>query len=236
MREVIIVQARMGSTRLPGKSLKKICGKPLIWHVVNRLFGVGLPVILALANETPGAADIACAVAVRNIAPAVAVNDLVGRYTQVVKLYGADLIIRVPADNPCVDPVEINRLREVYHKNPAPWNWLTTNLDRDVLGNGYPGGLGAEIYDRRFLEWMNANLTEPRHREHPHLWAFENQYIRTIQAPEEIRSPDLRFDVNTAADLSYIRTIYNSLYPTNSNFRTKDILKYLGRDNDRLRN
>ena len=154
-------------------------------------------------------------------------TDLVRRYSIAADAVGADIVVRIPGDNPCLDPDEIDRMVEAYNDDPTRWNWLTTNLDRDVLDNGYPGGLGCEIYDVRLLHWLNRTVVEPRLREHPHRWAFENQKVRTIQAPDAIRRPDLDFSVNTMDDYNYIHTIYSALYFANPEFRTRDILSYL---------
>jgi spore coat polysaccharide biosynthesis protein SpsF len=155
-------------------------------------------------------------------------NDLVHRYQQTAKTFEIDTIVRIPADNPCIDPAEIDRLISFYRELDKPTGqWLTTNLDQNVLGNGYPGGLGAEIYDSWFMHWLDRNVTDPELREHPHKWAMKEGRVRTIEAPAAIRRPDLRFDVNTEEDLEYIRGIYAALYPTNPDFTAKDIIDHL---------
>lgn len=234
MRTVAIVQARMGSTRLPGKSAMLICGKPLVWHVLRRVKQSMVDeVILALPKEEKDnsvLAEAAADLGIRSITfLMIEPNDLIGRYTAAALDSDAQHIVRVPADNPCVDPDEINRIIRLYRKTSQGYErWLWSNLDRNIGGNGYPGGLGAEVYKDEFLFWLQKNVHDPRLREHPHMWAIERQRVATMNAHHEIARPELHFDVNTQEDLDYIRSIYEGLYPTNPDFRIRDILKFLG--------
>jgi len=225
-----IIQQRLGSTRLPGKALMDICGKTLTERVIERAsraksikeIYVAIPFEPNYANlwRNIRKQGVAVPLLFDNIAPA----DLVGRYHAAAMFTNSDIVIRIPADNPCVDPVEIDRIVECYERDPSPWNWLTTNLDRDVLGNGYPAGLGAEVYDARYFKWADKNVTLPRHREHPHFWAIDHGKVRTIQAPADIARPWLDFSVNTQADLDFIERIYRHVP---EDFSARDVMRYL---------
>ena len=232
MRTVAIVQARMGNTRLPGKNGMMLCRKPQIWHVLNRIKRArGLDdIMLAVPHETNGAVMLEAAwdLGIETLDYRGNPNDLVRRYVIAAEIMDADIVVRIPGDNTFIEPVEIERILHHYNESPAPVSWLTTNLDRDVLGNGYPGGLGAEIYDVRFLQWLDKNVNDPRLREHPHRWAFENFHVRTIQAPDDIRRPDLDFSVNTLGEWQWTKSIYDILYPKNPHFSVRDVLKLLG--------
>lgn len=240
MRKVAIVQARMGSTRLPGKSAMFIQGMPLVWHVLKRVKQSNVDeVFLALPKEPVDNSMLALAASKLGVRCGTFLgdaNDLIGRYAWAAKATSADVIVRVPADNPCVDPEEINRIIRLYERTYQGGRVLYSNLDRNIGGNGYPGGIGAEVYSRDFLEWLYFNVEDPRLAEHPHLWAFEKQKVVTMHAHHEINAPELHFDVNSRDDLDYIRSIYDALYPTNPNFRIRDILKHLGEQNGQQRN
>lgn len=235
MRIVCIVQSRMGNTRLPGKNGLDILGRPQIWYVLDRVLKAACydDVMLAIPHESNGGIQIEAA---RSLGVEVLdyrgnPSDLVHRYAVAADIMDASVVVRIPGDNTFVDPDEIRRIVDYYNNDPYRWDFLTTNLDRDVLGNGYPGGLGAEVYDVRFLQWLECTLTDKCLREHPHRWAFENQHVRTIQAPEDIRRPGLDFSVNTPAEFEFTKRIYEALYPTNPDFRIRDILKFLGEQN-----
>jgi spore coat polysaccharide biosynthesis protein SpsF len=220
-----IIQARMGSTRLPGKSAMLLAGKPLLWHVLRRVSQATLvgAIVLAIPKETQSQilVDIATSLNVPTAIVDGDPNDLLLRYSLVAQYVDADTIVRIPADNPCVDPDEIDRIIE--RSKIAYWNQMTSNLDRNLCDNGYPGGLGAEVYSRKYLDWLNEHVDLLRHREHPHITAIRNGQVLTVEFPYG-KYPDLRFDVNTIQDFKYIETIFHAL---GSNFRTKDILGYL---------
>lgn len=241
MRVVAIVQARMGSSRLPGKSAMPLCGKPLIWHVLNRVKQANVnDVVLALPEERDlpheALVDAASSLDIVSFTQRGDPNDLIRRYANTAEMYNAEAIVRVPGDNPCVDPDEINRIIRLYQRTSQgdrDWErrWLWSNLDQNIAGNGYPGGLGAEVYYPGFMYWLDENVRDPRLREHPHLWAFERQRVATLAAHHSISRPHLRFDVNTMADFEFVKGIYDALYPDNHNFRTRDIISHLGESN-----
>jgi spore coat polysaccharide biosynthesis protein SpsF len=219
-----IIQARMGSTRLPGKSAMMLAGRPLLWHVLRRVMQASLvgAIVLAIPKETQSQilVDIATSLNVPTAIVDGDPNDLLLRYSLVAQYVDAETVVRIPADNPCVDPDEIDRI--IVRSKLAYWNQMTSNLDRDFCMNGYPGGLGAEVYSRKYIDWLNENVDLPRHREHPHVAAIRNGQVLTIQFPYEKR-PDLRFDVNTLEDFKYIENIYQTL---GTDFRTKDLLAW----------
>lgn len=236
MKTVAVIQARLGSTRLPNKTVMNICGKPLIWHVVKRVMNSTLldDVVLAVPEET-NSEMISMAIHDLDVVTYVYhgdPNDLVRRYASTAATRGIDIIVRIPGDNPCVCGDEIDRMIADYHSQQRPVGWLHSNLDRNILNNGYPGGLGAEIYHRSFMDWMDASIHSPIEREHPHFWPMANGRVKTIECPEPIRRPELRFDVNTLGDLEYIRDIYDGIYHDKPDFNSKDIIDYL--DNRRL--
>lgn len=230
MSLVAIVQARMCSTRLPGKSAKLLCGKPVVWHVVNRVKQAEVDEVVLAVPQEPISFPWAEVVRDLNV-PVIRTggdpNDLLYRYAYTAKAYDAENIVRIPADNPCVDPDEINRIIQTFYDYHPGWDWLTSNLDRNIGGNNYPGGLGAEVYERSFLEWMEEDLHDPQLREHPHKWAFWRDRVVTCPCPKEIASPDLKLSIDTQEDFNFIEDIYKALYPMKEIFKARDILEYL---------
>lgn len=238
MKKVCIVQARMGNTRLPGKNGRLLMGMPQIWHVLSRIKRAEsfTEIMLAIPHESNGGIQIEAArdLSIPYLDYHGNPNDLVHRYALAADIMDGDIIVRIPGDNTFVDPDEVDRIVNSYDFDPAPWDVLTTNLDQNVLDNGYPAGLGAEVYDVRFLQWLDRNATLPRHREHPHKWAFENQHLRTIMAPEHVYNPGVKFSVDTEEDWAFTKDIYEALYPSNPDFRIRDIMQYLGEKNGKL--
>lgn len=103
---VAVVQARMGSTRLPGKTMKDILGKPMLWHMVNRLAKSKLigKMVIATTNKERDKAILEFAEKFNLESYAGSENDVLGRYYQAAKKFGAEAIVRVSADCPLIDP------------------------------------------------------------------------------------------------------------------------------------
>jgi len=240
MKVVAIIQARMGSTRLPGKVMMDIADKPMLQHVIERVSRAKLvdEVVVAYpCNQTEK--PIEQLVFYRRDSttytdPKCEENDLVGRYYWAAKFYNADLIVRVCADNPCIEPGEIDRLIQfekdgigpALGRNYAPPQHLIYNASSHPRWSfGYPDGIGAELYTIEQLEWMANEISYLPDKEHPHKYFFRYNLVYGPQCPPEFARPDLRLDVNTQADLDYIRDIY-AQFPDNT-FHIVDVIKYL---------
>ena len=229
MKTVAIIQARMGSTRLPGKVMMPLLGKPMVWHVARRVCEAQLVdqviVAIPLKDMTTPLLNACEGLGGKTIALGHNQNDLINRYYQIASICGADTIVRVPADNPCVDPDNIDEIVSYYHSLKQPiGDWLVSNLDRNIVGSGYAGGLGAEVYSMWFLQWLFQNVFDPVQREHPHKWAVDRGRVKTPVAYGHLRRPELRFDVNTNEDFDNARMLYDCLGP---NFRSKELIEFV---------
>lgn len=223
---VALIQQRMGSQRFPHKAIADVAGKPMTNRIVERLNRCTtideLLVILPKEAETSLLADALGEIPFKvfDIRP----QDVLGRHQRAAQVTEADVIVRVPGDNPCVDPVEVDRMVKHFLAQPAPTGqWLYTNLDQNVLDNDYPGGVGCEVYSAWFLHWLHMNMRVAKYREHPHLWAFELGRLRTIPAPW--KAGHLKLSVDTPDELAMINAIYHRCPP---NFTTQDILDFVG--------
>ncbi|MDQ7816760.1 MAG: glycosyltransferase family protein [Melioribacteraceae bacterium] len=224
---VLIMQARMGSTRLPGKSLMPLAGKPLVQRIIERIKRCKKVDSIVLATTEKEEDDQLCEIAAdckieffRG-----SENDLVDRYYQAAMKYQADFIVRLPADNPVVEPEEIDRIIEHHLNSDDDFSANTHN----ILDNGYPDGLGVEIFSFEKLQEIWEITTDPKNREHPHTYFYEHpeKYkIGTVKCPQEFRRPDLVLDVNTKEEYEFLSQIYNALYPLNPNFHITDIIKW----------
>lgn len=235
MKIIAIIQARMNSTRLPFKSATLLCGKPMTQHILERVKRAHMldAVILAIPNEPGNGILKKCAISTGAelfVADGISDNDLLRRYVQAAESYKPQLVVRVAADNPCVQASEIDRILQERLRIHSPVRALYTNM-QEVKRNGYPDGIGAEVYDMPFLRWLDATQTDPRYREHPHLWAYEHNAVETVLCPRQFARPELRLDVNTQEDFNFIRDIYEHCYPQNNNFGITDILAYLDERN-----
>tara|TARA_R110000868_G_scaffold188129_6_gene430885 strand:+ start:941 stop:1708 length:768 start_codon:yes stop_codon:yes gene_type:complete len=233
-RTALIMQARMGSTRLPGKSMMDMAGQPLVGRIIERVKRCETPDVVVLATTEKPEDDTLAALAEEHGIPCFrgSENDLVKRYLDAAARYGAELILRLPADNAAPEPSEIDRMAR-HHL--AQGHVYSTNLV-PILGNGYPDGIGTEAIDPKALAWVAANVDDPRRREHPHLnfFDFDNDRpadpdrfeVGTVTCPPEFARPDLVIDINTAEQYAYCKAMYEYLYPRNPEFHITDIIAW----------
>jgi spore coat polysaccharide biosynthesis protein SpsF len=217
----------MGSSRLPGKSLMGLAGAPLVGRILERVKRCRDVDEVVLATTEKPQDDPLVALALDH---GVGVfrgseNDLVDRYYQAAKAFHAEVVVRVPADNPCAEPAEIDRTIR-HHLRSG--NDFTTSYP-DVLDNGWPDGIGAEVFDFPALERVWQTATDPRNREHPHTSFYEHpESFRagTLECPEEFRRPDIVLDVNTPDEYEFMAALYAYLYPRNPEFHITDIIRW----------
>lgn len=238
---VLILQARMGSTRLPGKSLFDLAGKPLVARIIERVQRCRNidEIILAIPdtienNPLEKLSENYDVVLFRG-----SENDLVDRYYHAAKSLNASIVGRLPADNPIPEPSEIDRIIE-YHLESD--NTFSSNLC-EVFGNGYPDGIGAEMIDFSALETVWKECSDPLLREHVHLNFFDyneqkqvdNRFkIGTINCPNDFSRPEIILDVNTYEEYEFVKQIYEYFYNDNPHFHITDILDWY--DNIYLKN
>ena len=234
MRIGAVVQARMESTRFPGKNGAMLCGKPQIWHVLNRIQQCHTfqEIILAIPHESNGGIlkEAAQELDIPVLDYKGAYNNVLHRHVLAADIMDFDIVVRIPGDNTFVDPEIVDDTVRAYNRYPCRWNDLYSSLDD--FGKGPPAGLGCEIWDVRFLQWLDETVTEMRHREHPHKWPLDNYkvipwvpytWLDYRQNPYIPR----KFSVDTPEEWEWTKRIYEELYPVNPNFRTKDILSLL---------
>lgn len=210
-RNVAIIQARMGSSRFPGKMLARLGGVPLLEWVVRRLLRATTLAQVVLATSD-GAADDALAELATCLGIVVfrgSEADVLGRFVGAARLARADHVVRICADNPFIDPGEVDRLVSYFVENPC--DYACNHQDR--LGSGYADGFGAEILSAALLEKMAAVATDSRHREHAtlYLWDHMQEYhLNAVPSPQELVFPELRFDVDAPADLDNLAAMVRS--------------------------
>ena len=227
MRILGAIQVRLGSTRLPRKVLAPLLGKTLLRHLVERVQRCENLMDVAVICPMKDFAEISQAVLCRTLADyRVDENDLVRRYWYAARAFGADAVVRICSDNPCIDPVNIDLLVDGYIENGVLDGHLLSNMG-DNEGTHWPQGLGAELYPRDLLQSIHDLATEEevggKYREHPHMMFHETGNVLEPPCPYEW-NPRTRFDVNTQVDLDYIRYIYNEF--ERNDFTTKEVLRW----------
>lgn len=215
MKTLALVQARMGSARLPGKMMLDLCGHPVLYWVLCRLKRAARLTAIVLATTELNRDDPLVKVA-QDLELQVfrgSEADVLGRFDQAARLFGGETIVRVCADNPLISPEEIDRLVEFYltqlDGGASPerlyaFNHITTST------NKYPDGLGAEILSGLLLGKLAKLAVQPGHREHvtTYLWDHPEDFdLCPVIAPADIAYPEVKLDVDTPEDLEKLRKL-----------------------------
>lgn len=230
-----IVQARMGSTRLPGKSMFPLAGEPLLARVLQRIKKSQLmnEVVLAIPNTSENLTLIEVAEQLEVAVFLGSESNLLDRYYNAAKIYKADYVVRIPADNVVPHGLEIDRIIAHHLRLGRPG--FSSNLAQ-VFNSGYPDGIGAEIFDFSLLEEAWTREVNPDKLEHVHLNFFDYASqqpvdanwcpVSTIDCPPDFARPDIVLDVNTQEQYDLMARMYNDLYPLNSDFNILEIIDW----------
>jgi len=226
MKTVGIIQARMGSKRLPGKVLKPIVGIPNLEHMMRRLSRCQTLNEIVIATSDQPQDDILSNFAKEHgyLSGRGSETDVLGRYYKVAKERQADHVVRLTADCPLIDPeVTDSVVRE--------------HLDaksRDITSNciklSFPNGFDTEVLSFGCLQRLHRQTQDPPYREHVtnYIHDYPEQFIIGHIVSAENRS-DLRLTLDTDEDYELIRQIYEALYPQNPDFGFREIYALLDR-------
>jgi len=218
-----IVQARMGSTRLPGKVLKEFCGRPLLWHVVNRLHRTARLDMIVVATSDEPLDDRVAAFCHQEGIPCFRGNekDVLDRYYNAAKNFGVDVVVRVTADCPLIDPVVLDEIIEAYKEERC--DYASNTIDRS-----YPDGLDVEVFSFNALEkaWQEASLASEREHVTPYIWKNRDKF-KICQVTQKKNLSGLRWTVDEPEDLMFVKTIYNHLHKPGQVFLMNEVLSLL---------
>jgi spore coat polysaccharide biosynthesis protein SpsF len=202
----IVLQARMGSNRLPGKSLAPIAGRTVLARCVERLRArSGLMVVLATTTNAED--DVLVTEAARLGLPVVRgpVDDVLERYVLAATTFGLTEVIRATADNPVVDLDAPRRTLALLRRTRAGY----------IVERGLPYGAAVEAISVPALKYAAVLATEPYDREHVTPILRRDRRFVSLDAlvPAGVRRPELRFTVDTPEDLEYVRQLYDLIEP-----------------------
>lgn len=200
MRTVAIIQARLGSTRLPGKALMDVGGKPLLQHVVERAWQMRVDqVVIAtgtLADAEAfeaGLSSVPGKETILMVPRAIDEMDVLGRFAQAAKETQADAIVRLTGDCPLLDPYIANAVLKLYRETSGCE--YASNVSR-----GYVDGTDVEVMSRWALDAADAHATDLFDREHVSPWIRRHAVCATMQ-------PIMKTSVDTMEDLERVRAM-----------------------------
>lgn len=211
VKTVALVQARMGSSRFPGKMLAKLGERPILEWVLQRVRRATMIDSVVLAT-TKSSQDDELVAFVHGLGIEVfrgSEGDVLGRFAAAASHYGAETVVRVCADNPFIDPDELDRL--VSHFKMSPCDYSFNHQSR--LGSGHADGFGGEILSNGLLQKIAHDAIDVRHREHATLYIWENLgefHVSAVPAKNHLENPEMRFDVDSPDDLAYLDALFRA--------------------------
>lgn len=232
MKTVIIVQARMTSTRLPGKIMKEVMGKPLLEYQVERMKRVESANEIVIATTVGDADRVIVEFCDRLSIPCFrgSEQDVLSRYYESAKAFNADIVVRLTSDCPLVDPSIVERVLRFYFDHSSEYDYVSNCLVRT-----YPRGMDTEVFPSGILEEAYSEATEPADREHVTPFIYRQQRrFRLANVTYHVDLSRHRWTVDTREDFALIRRIIESLYPRNPEFRMEDILELFDCDPELL--
>jgi spore coat polysaccharide biosynthesis protein SpsF len=223
MNIVIVIQARMGSSRLPGKVMLSLRGKSVLSHVIQRALAVSNATAVYVATSDLDADDVIEVEAVRYGAAAFrgSESDVLSRYYGTAVQAQADHIVRITSDCPLLDPQVVERIIDEHLRSGVDY---TSNTHQRT----YPRGLDVEVFTMEALEEAYLNANQPSQREHVTPYIYQNPdrfHMEHVLHREDCSSH--RWTLDTPEDWKVIHAIYEGLYPVKPMFSWLDALEYV---------
>jgi spore coat polysaccharide biosynthesis protein SpsF len=222
-RTAAIIQARMGSKRLPGKVLMPLAGSPMVVRVLERAAAIaGVDVVVAAIPDTPdddeleGIVEQAGYVVVRGDP-----EDVLSRYVVAANAVEAEVVVRVTSDCPLLSPTVSSQVVAAFDD----CDYASNTVQRT-----YPRGLDTEVVSSAVLRVADREARTAGEREHvtPFVWRRPERF-RLRQVYDSVDRSAMRWTVDTADDLAFASSVYDELGP---DFEVDDVLAMLERQPD----
>lgn len=218
----------MNSTRLPGKVLLPLAGKPLLIRMYERVSAAkysGEIVIAVTEDESDNQLVTLC---VKNNIKYLrgSSEDLLDRHYKAAKKFEADVVIKIPSDCPLIDPEVIDKVILYYINNQRKFDFVS-----NLHPPSYPDGNDVEIMSIETLEtaWLNANKNFEREHTTPYIWENPGKFRigNVVWETGLDYSMTYRFTIDYKEDYEFIKRVYDELYPKKKIFGLNDILLLL---------
>lgn len=225
MKVIAVIQARTGSTRLPGKVLLPLAGKSVLEHVVRRVercTTVNLVVVATTIEKPDDKIESWCnennVVCFRG-----SVDDVLDRYYQAAKNLSADVIVRVTADCPLIDPKIIDEVLTAFNFE---------SYDLFSLSGEFPDGLDCQVFSMAALEraWCEAVLRSDREHVGAYIERTRRDLFRVGGLKKFKGFAHYRWTLDEPQDYEFLQKIFSRLGEINSDFDTSDVLSLLARE------
>lgn len=227
MSVALIVQARLGSTRLPGKVLKEVLGKPLLFYLIERLKQVKQKHVIIVATTTNSIDDpiISFCQEQQILTYRGSEHDVLKRYTEAAMMAHREIpihcIARITSDCPLIDPAVIDMAIQTFSEFIPHYDYVTNTLIRT-----YPQGMDVEVFSLKGLLDIDKRASDPYEREHvtPYFYRHPERY--RLKNFKYVRDESkYRWTVDTLEDFEHISCILKKIYPKYPQFTLEQLLK-----------
>ncbi|WP_017470749.1 cytidylyltransferase domain-containing protein [Amphibacillus jilinensis] len=228
MKIGVIIQARMGSARLPGKVMKEVEDKPILDHVITRVKQskyVDKIIIATTSDEKDNCIEklsLKCGVSVFRGNE----FDVLSRYYYAAEENHIDVVVRVTSDCPLIDPKILDKMIEFYLNKDYE---IVSNAGSDTSQRTYPRGLDVEIFSYEALKKSHMEAKEAYQREHVTPYIYENS-DKVFYYKNDVDFSHHRWTLDTKEDFSLINKIYQRLYQGQHDFYMSDIIELFNND------
>ncbi len=203
MRTVAIIQARMGSTRLPGKVLADIAGRPMLAHVVSRCrAAASVEEVMVATTERPADDPLVELCGQMQVGTfRGAEEDVLQRYAGAAAAAAADVVVRITSDCPLLDPAVLDEVVATFRQRHP--DYASNCIERT-----FPRGLDVEVMSAAALQRADREAREPHEREHVTPYIYLHPELFTLVSVHSGRPlGELRWTVDTPADLRFVREV-----------------------------
>ncbi|MDO8282160.1 MAG: glycosyltransferase family protein [Thermodesulfovibrionia bacterium] len=223
MMTAAIIQARMSSTRLPGKVMKPLCGKPMLWHIITRL-GHAKQLDKVIIATTDREEDKVIAKLAEEMGAAFycgSLDDVLDRYYQAAKKFNAETIVRITADCPMIDPETVDSITDHFLKHDYDY---VSNTIKPTM----PDGLDTEVFSFKSLEKAWEEARKPSEREHVTPYIYNHPEMFKISNYEyDVDLSGMRWVVDQEEDYKFVSEVYTSLYRDGKIFDMQSVIRLL---------
>ncbi|WP_339227478.1 glycosyltransferase family protein [Oceanobacillus sp. FSL K6-2867] len=225
MKVVAIIQARMGSTRLPGKVLKKVLGRPLLSYQLERVKRSNNidEILVATTDQQPDDAIVSFCQMTKIPYYTGSETDVLKRYYKAACHVKADIIVRLTSDCPIIDPAQIDKVIKSYLSHQHPLQFVSNTLNRTL-----PRGMDTEVFSFNALKKAYEKADSKLDREHVTRYMINNPQIFNLSNVSNSENySHHRWTVDTLEDFIFIKKIIEALYPYKPDFTMEDTLQLL---------
>ena len=227
-KATVIIQARMGSSRLPGKIMYKLRNKPMLWHIVERIRVCKNVDDIIIATSISKVDDEVEAFAKKHNIKYVrgSEKDVLSRYVLASRSAKNDVLVRITADCPLIDPNIIDECINEFFNNECDYVAPTCR-------NGIIRGLDTEVFSKKTLIEVDKIAIDDKYREHVTLYIYSNPQkyrINKLILSTKYAHPEWRLCVDEIGDYRLIETIYNALYKDEGIIDIDNVIEYISQN------